>query len=118
MGSLEAWYAAQYSLMNSANASGEYIVLMCATVIGAAYIVTRGRDYTGREANANGFSDLYSADPGFSKALKPQYDSHFVPVKYINPRLDFQACPEAEAEAHELVSASYDQVLPVAVLYF
>eukprot|EP00930_Biecheleria_cincta_P038241 TRINITY_DN26277_c0_g1_i1.p1 TRINITY_DN26277_c0_g1~~TRINITY_DN26277_c0_g1_i1.p1 ORF type:complete len:815 (-),score=130.86 TRINITY_DN26277_c0_g1_i1:201-2615(-) len=124
----EAWYAAQYSLPifgGSANSQGEYVLLFCATAIGAAYIVTLDRDYTGK--NPKGFSDMFSDRPDDSKCLKPSYDTHFVPVKYYGKMfdgdrlpydVDFQASPESDAEAHEVVSYSFDQVLPLALVYF
>lgn len=74
-----------------------------------------------------GWSDLYADNPGFSKTIKPGYDTHFVLVRYygtqwygqtLNYNVDYQACPAHEAEAHEVVSQSFAQICPIAILYF
>lgn len=126
---IEAWYACQYAMppLGSArpNASGEFVVALCATVIGAAYVVTLDRDYTGQEKA--GFSDFFADHPKRSKAIVNYYDTHFVPVKHYGNRwrdqtlpydVDYQAIEEPQAEAHEVVSYSFDQIIPLALVYF
>jgi len=97
-------------------------VILCAISIGAAYVVTLARDYTSQAPEQKGYSDLYP-----EKAMKSGYDTHFVPVKYygtsflgeeLQYSVDFQASPQQEAEAHEIVSSTFDQIVPLALVYF
>eukprot|EP00931_Biecheleriopsis_adriatica_P022423 TRINITY_DN14416_c0_g5_i1.p1 TRINITY_DN14416_c0_g5~~TRINITY_DN14416_c0_g5_i1.p1 ORF type:complete len:433 (+),score=56.51 TRINITY_DN14416_c0_g5_i1:79-1377(+) len=114
---LEAWYAAKYTRPDPS--SGERVALLLFTAVGLAYVVTRGRDYTGQAGpNYPGFSDLFSNDARRAIAMLPGYDTQFIPVKYVNDRLDYQACPASEAEAHEVVSENFTQCYPLAFVYF
>ena len=65
-----------------------------------------------------------------SPAIAPKYDAHFVPVKYCGYRhpvdnsvaipndVDYQACPAAQAEGHEIVLGTHLRCTPVAIMYF
>eukprot|EP00931_Biecheleriopsis_adriatica_P122616 TRINITY_DN9761_c0_g1_i10.p1 TRINITY_DN9761_c0_g1~~TRINITY_DN9761_c0_g1_i10.p1 ORF type:complete len:350 (-),score=34.99 TRINITY_DN9761_c0_g1_i10:235-1284(-) len=118
---LEAEYAARYSRMadaDSAGSDGCFVMVLYAAVVGCAYVITRRLDYTGGSGHGTDYSNFYSCDPKRSVAMLGQYDSHFVPVKYYDPQLDYQACDEAEAQGHELISQSFMQLCPVALVYF
>jgi hypothetical protein len=72
------------NLRQAPSASGEFPVILFAVRVGCAYVVTPGRDYLAYDPSHPecwGFSKFYSADPTVSRALMPQYDAHFVPVK-------------------------------------
>merc|ERR1712194_724428 len=110
---LEASYAVRYS--NEPGLNGEHTCIFYLTAVGVAWIVTQALDYN--ERSQPGFSDFYSSHPDRSISLKPFYDTHFVPVRE-DPRHDFQACPEHEASAHEVVSDNWNQLYPLAIIYF
>ena len=89
-------------------------------------MVTLGRDYT-CESNCEGFSNFSSDTQDGAKCIKAGYDTHFIPEKYYGTSwtgkklfndVDFQAVAAPDPELHELVSYSFDQVLPLAVVYF
>jgi len=113
---LEAAYAARYSILGGSGAAGSLVMVMFAAVVGAAYVMTRRLDYTGK--CGPDVSNFYSNDPDKAIALKGQHDSHFIPVKDFGGALDYQACDEAEAEGHELVSQNFMQLCPIALLHF
>merc|ERR1712032_220270 len=103
------------------NANGEYALLLLTTAIGAAYVVTRGEDYTGKQDEEGvDVSDFYADKPKDSKALMSQYDTHFIPVKRVGEHqsLNYQACSAEEAQAHEFVSGDFAQLSPLAICYF
>jgi len=143
---LEAWYAARYSSADPQ--TGQQAVLLLATLVCLPYVITHDQDYTGQNMAARGpggadfqaFSDFFSNDPLHAVALAPRYDTHFIPVKHYGHTwqgptiqkqhinvfpgqqmaedLKYQACPEAQAEAHEVVSLESHQCCPIAVVFF
>jgi hypothetical protein len=131
---LEAAYAARYAKMSPPNAAGECGVILYAVSLSRAVPVTLGRHYKppGSEASPYfaGFSDFYSGNAALAPALSPNCDAHFVPVRHCGRRhpkdlavalphdVDYQACPEGAAEAHELVLLSHLRCTPVAIVYF
>lgn len=125
---LEAWYAAQYSRQG---ADGECSVILFATVIGSSYVITLENDYGEASfadgSSAPGFSNFWAEDGVQPKTLKRHYQNHFVPVKHcgemwqgthLSYNVDYQACPEAESEAHEVVCKDFNYMYPLAVCYF
>jgi hypothetical protein len=77
------------------SASGEYPVILFAVSVASAYVVTPGRDYPADDPSQPqswGFSKFYSRDPTRSVALMPQYNAHFVPVKYCRRVHCAQTC--------------------------
>jgi hypothetical protein len=72
-------------MLQAPSASGEYPVILFAVSVASAYVITPGRDYPADDPSQPqswGFSKFYSRDPTRSVALMPQYNAHFVPVKY------------------------------------
>merc|ERR1711924_123833 len=95
---LNSRYAAEYSELppKSPGPDGEYAVLLVATCIGCAYVITRGRDYQG-QTSAAAKSDFFGPNKDHAKAIKSGYDTHFIPVKAPSN----QACAVAEATSFE-----------------
>jgi len=112
--SLNAAYASEYSEYSAPGPTGEYAVLLVATCVGCAYVITRGEDYP-NPLDYSSVSKFYSSDPELSKAILPKYDTHFIPVK---DAYDNQACSAGEATAFEIVSRETSQCCPIAICYY
>lgn len=132
---LQAWYASQYSSGKFVPGGrhptdrGEYAMLLMASAVGSAKVITRTADYNGKGNFRNGggcehlrphVSDYFAADGSNARAMNgSKYDTLFVPVKQVGVSgADFQACPSHLAVAHEMVSRDFAQLCPLAVVYF
>jgi hypothetical protein len=133
---VECAYASRFSEMKGSNDDDEFAVILFACFLAPfPYVITLQDDYNARNVGPwDGFSSWFSADPNQSKGLKPLYNAHFVPVRQCGIQhpvtgqplaydphpttLDFQACSNIDAEAHELLLADHRQALPVAVLWY
>jgi hypothetical protein len=105
----EAAYAADRN-SGQPNGSGEKAMMLFAMAAANIRVITRSGDYTRRES----FSDHYSRDPSTATAMLATVDTYFVPIKHA----DYQACPEREADAHEVIAGDDTQLLPLAVVYY
>jgi hypothetical protein len=138
---VECAYASRYSEFSDPNDDGEFAVILFACYLAPfPYVITLQDDYNAQNAGPwDGFSSLFSANPHLSKSLKPLYNAHFAPVRQCGQNhpvtgqplaydpsaqrphaafLDYQACPEQDAQGHELILADHRQALPVAVLWY
>jgi hypothetical protein len=132
---LEAAYAAWYAQGHPPNADDEYGVILYALSVSRVVPITLGNHYRTPaeertvDSRLHGFSKFYSADASVAPALSPNCDAHFVPVRYYGNRhpvdnsaipndVDYQACPAAHAEGHEIVLHSHLRSIPVAIVYF
>lgn len=108
----EAEYAAFYANGQKTPDPGEtYTLLLCAVCVANPYPLTKGWDYDGFNGNISKFHYNYGA-PGTAKALYKGFDAHFVA---INTKERWQAATNvADADFHEMVVASEEQVLPFA----
>jgi hypothetical protein len=137
---LEAWYASRFS-KPSPEHDGERCLILFAVSVSQAYAVTVEKDYRDEVIDGatqyqqvpdiqRGWSRFYVGnDRGRGMALEPRCDAHFIPVKHygnIHPYtkvklghdVDYQAAPESEASAHEIVIGSHHRCVPLAVVYF
>lgn len=108
---LACLYASTYPNEKPKTASGEWVVLLTAAVVGMAYPITPGRvDYpTG---------SLPPKDPKafkfYGKTFRAPCDTHIVG---IDGNSMLCSAPE-NAKYHELVSSQDAQLLPLALVYF
>ena len=113
-------------------------MILYALSVSRAVPITLGKHYrapakevapAAGKPDLRGFSQFYSGDPEVAHALSPNCDAHFVPVRYCGRRhpidnsmlpnnVFYQACPAAQAEAHEIVLHSHLRSTPVAIVYF
>lgn len=110
---LNANYAAEYSELKPPGPGVEYAVLLVATCVGCAYVITRGRDYSD-QTSPEAVSNFYGSTPDDTKYIKSGYDTHFVPVKTPHN----QACPTEQATSFEVVSRETVQCCPIAICYY
>jgi hypothetical protein len=113
----EASYAACRADSDSriqSNERGERALVLFAMATANVRIITRAGDYTRGEW----FSDRCSRDPSQKKAMLATVDTYFAPVKQFPGVCGHQACPDAEANAHEVIAGDDAQLLPLAVVYY
>jgi len=123
---LEASYAARYAEIDPPDGTtGHHAMVLFVAVVGSSYVVTRKQDYPNRNypqgpSNEHSWSNFYSDDPKRSIALLGNYDSHFIPVRYVDSTYDYQACSakDGDCAGHELVVQGFQQLCPVALLHF
>lgn len=114
---LEATYAVHRARDDARirpNENGEKALILFAMATANVRVITRGGDYTRRGA----FSDHYSQSPSDKKAMLATVDTYFVPVRPEASIYRHQACPDAVADAHEVIAADDAQLLPLAVIYY
>ena len=127
-----AGYAATYSTPNNA---GERVVMLCLTVTGNTYPISRKTDYPHPDKfvggsiscfhyqhpvpydPVTGVFDTRKAELSKSdKGMKAGFDSHFVSV---SRRAQYQAVDSRkEYDYDELVLKEAAQILPIAAVYF
>jgi len=120
-------YAARYSMNgNKPNSEGEYVMLLCAVVVGNVYIISRETDYRFKKAdgkiiNTNFCRYDYRYPDGKEKlgiAIKAGYDAHYA---CLSKKLGYQVPPCNKADdidVDELVVKSETQILPICKVYF
>jgi len=116
---LQASYATMYAVgnidenLNSPNEYGEYVVILCWTVVGNVYPITR-LDYP-YEA---GYCVYYNQTTQ-GIALRPGFDAHLATV---SPKSHYQAVNTEIIDwstcADELVVKQESQILPCYLVYF
>lgn len=133
---LEASYAAKFPKNFDDTPENEppkeRAMVLFAVSVSQAKVITVADDYLDdyNTPHLHGFSKYYSGNLELAYALAPGHDAHFIPVKdygYINPKtkiatprdVDYQAVDnEDEATAHEIVTSSHHQCVPIAVMYY
>lgn len=106
----------------------ERAVILFAISISQAKMITLGNHYSNDRVRFDGFSEFYSGDRNTLIGLTRQHDAHFIPVKNygcVHPvtgvksnsvNYSYQAAPQKEATAHEIVIGSHHRCIPLAVV--
>lgn len=129
---LEDWYACIYAIMAMqqkatpgcpvAGPAPEYGVILFAATLGNTYVVTRDNDYPHPDPNVTycgqPVSKFYSNNPFNGIALMPGVETHYAACRQFAGDVNFQACPEDQAECHEVVLESCSQLCPIGIFYF
>ena len=128
----QAEYAASYSPPNN---TGERVVLLCLTVVGNTYPISRKTDYAHPDKFVGGsvscfhyqhpvpfdpttgiFDTRKATHHKSDKGMKAGFDSHFVSVAR---HTQYQAVDSmTEYDYDELVVKEAAQILPIAAVYF
>lgn len=95
------------------NDKGEWALVMCWVLVGNAYCITRGTDYTGKtKLGEKDECDLHGL------AMDKQFDTHFVQV---DPDLGYQAMDPKRPPKEtweEIVVKNEAQLLPRYIVFF
>jgi len=122
--STHAEYACQYATGEASGANhapndrSEYVLVACYVVLGMTYAISRAVDYE-EPQNTQAFSRYYSLPNDEPKALKNNFQSHYVAIDAVYKQCsDGLRRPGVRADYDEVVCQSTAQLLPAYKLFF